>query len=427
MMIQDGVIKLLFIYGAFILAFGCKAQHSDIADPEFRVNTAHLDHLYQEIALEGSDTVGVVNIYAEYPDYHYVDDDDEGFACIDDAARAAVFYLRHWDNERNPESLRKAEMLLKFLVAMQSDNGYFYNFVWPDNTIHREGPTTINDPQWWSWRVLWAIAEAEYVADDLDTELVNMLISSRSKLIDAMLAEALPFDSVKTVEGLDIPQWLPAGSATDQAALIVLGLHTEYMRDPTSESSQYLIKMADGILRMQVRDSESDAEGAFLSWQNVWHAYASSQSYALLLAYEITGEQVYRDAALYEINTFYPKLLGLGQVHSFRLMHEDGRHTLEQIRKYEQIAYGIRPMVWACLKAYEVTGDGNYLEMTKEFMNWFSGANIASFNMYDPETGRGYDGIIEGGKVNMNSGAESTIEALLSVQEYLRVKERLNK
>ena len=35
--------------------------------------------------------------------------------------------------------------------------------------------------------------------------------------------------------------------------------------------------------------------------------------------------------------------------------------------------------------------------------------------MYDPTTGRGYDGIVFGEKVNYNAGAESTVEALLSL------------
>ena len=48
---------------------------------------------------------------------------------------------------------------------------------------------------------------------------------------------------------------------------------------------------------------------------------------------------------------------------------------------------------------------------------WFTGNNDANFVMYDSNTGRGYDGL-NGvtGKVNRNSGAESTIEALLAIQ-----------
>ncbi len=35
--------------------------------------------------------------------------------------------------------------------------------------------------------------------------------------------------------------------------------------------------------------------------------------------------------------------------------------------------------------------------------------------MYDPATGRTYDGIIAPGQVNPNSGAESTIEGLFAL------------
>ncbi len=43
--------------------------------------------------------------------------------------------------------------------------------------------------------------------------------------------------------------------------------------------------------------------------------------------------------------------------------------------------------------------------------------------MYSLSTGRCYDGIISSGNVNRNAGAESTIEALLTLQKvenYLR-------
>ena len=36
--------------------------------------------------------------------------------------------------------------------------------------------------------------------------------------------------------------------------------------------------------------------------------------------------------------------------------------------------------------------------------------------MYDPQTGRGYDGINDTASINRNAGAESTIEALLTLQ-----------
>jgi hypothetical protein len=47
---------------------------------------------------------------------------------------------------------------------------------------------------------------------------------------------------------------------------------------------------------------------------------------------------------------------------------------------------------------------------------WFFGANDAGQNMYSKETGRCFDGLSSPTGVNVNSGAESTIEALLSLE-----------
>ena len=46
---------------------------------------------------------------------------------------------------------------------------------------------------------------------------------------------------------------------------------------------------------------------------------------------------------------------------------------------------------------------------------WYFGANPAGQPMYDPATGRTFDGISGSGQINHNSGAESTIHGLLSM------------
>src|SRR5450756_9144 len=47
--------------------------------------------------------------------------------------------------------------------------------------------------------------------------------------------------------------------------------------------------------------------------------------------------------------------------------------------------------------------------------SWYFGANRAGTPMYDPATGRTFDGLNADGVVNQNSGAESTIHGLLSM------------
>ncbi|MBI2427883.1 MAG: hypothetical protein HYV29_03655 [Ignavibacteriales bacterium] len=86
-------------------------------------------------------------------------------------------------------------------------------------------------------------------------------------------------------------------------------------------------------------------------------------------------------------------------------------------REFEQIAYDLRPMVVGLIRLYEATGEKKYLSMAKIAGSWFFGNNAAASPMYDPVTGRGYDGIRSAAEVNKNSGAESTIEALMALLE----------
>jgi hypothetical protein len=85
--------------------------------------------------------------------------------------------------------------------------------------------------------------------------------------------------------------------------------------------------------------------------------------------------------------------------------------------EYEQIAYGVRPMAVGLLRLFEATGDRDYLLMAGLAASWLAGNNPAGQAMYDPATGRCYDGIRDSLTLNLNSGAESTIEALYTLLE----------
>ena len=84
-------------------------------------------------------------------------------------------------------------------------------------------------------------------------------------------------------------------------------------------------------------------------------------------------------------------------------------------KAFAQIAYGIRPLIYANVEAYKQTGDTKYKTNALKWLSWFKGKNIASAKMYNSENGRCFDGILSKTQINKNSGAESTIEALLSI------------
>jgi hypothetical protein len=124
----------------------------------------------------------------------------------------------------------------------------------------------------------------------------------------------------------------------------------------------------------------------------------------------------YYDVALAEVDHFYPWLLQNGYQSSFSVSKSGETYQLISGKEYEQIAYGITPMVFAAVEAYKITGQAKYADLAGELAAWFLGANDEGVNMYNPGTGRCYDAISAAGSINQNSGAESTIEALFTMQ-----------
>jgi len=87
-------------------------------------------------------------------------------------------------------------------------------------------------------------------------------------------------------------------------------------------------------------------------------------------------------------------------------------------------------MVYATLEAYNITKDSAYATKAGEIASWFFGNNVAEEQMYFPSSGISYDGINSQNDINKNSGAESTIEALLTliaVEQNSISKKILNK
>jgi hypothetical protein len=79
-----------------------------------------------------------------------------------------------------------------------------------------------------------------------------------------------------------------------------------------------------------------------------------------------------------------------------------------------QISYGAYSVFSNLLLLTERTGGAGYAELAAFAASWWFGNNGSGSSMYDPTTGVCFDGLSSTG-VNMNSGAESTICALLGM------------
>jgi hypothetical protein len=80
-----------------------------------------------------------------------------------------------------------------------------------------------------------------------------------------------------------------------------------------------------------------------------------------------------------------------------------------------QIAYGVDARLQGLLAVANAANLPGLRQVATFVAAWYFGANRAGEPMYDPATGRTYDGISADGVINRNSGAESTIHGLLSM------------
>jgi len=385
------------------------------------INLSHLNNLYEEINVEGK-TLGIIHIYSEFPDYKWVGDEDEGIACVDDASRAAVVYLNYSDLFNDNECKRKAKNLIEFILFMQADNGFFYNFIFEKGQINKTHQNSIAEPNWWSWRALWSLTIA-YDKFREDKDFSSQISSAIRKTVSAIKIFYSVDKTIITLNGIEKPTWLPYKYASDQAALIVIALSNYFNSFNDSTVIDIIKNYCDGIMMMQAGNKCEFPYYAFLSWENSWHGWGNLQSYALLNAYTILNDNKFLKAALNEIDNFYEYLLKKKFLSEFTISKKENKIKIDDIKKYPQIAYIIRPMVYASIKAAEITKEKKYYNLSYRLLKWFFGYNDAKKKMYLLESGICYDGIISKNKINQNSGAESTIEALLSLLEVYKHNE----
>lgn len=414
------ISQLLCVCAINAIMIACAKPAEDPPPPvsaSSLVNTSHLDYLYTPFTFSNGTKAAGIYIYADAPDYHLVEASGEGFACVDDVARAVQVYFRSSKFLSDTAVQTKAYNLITFILEMQSPNGYFYNFVFSNGLINTGGATSINNPEWWSWRALQTLTETAPVIKNMNPSLYSKMDAAINKLVDKIKADLVDLpQTTKVVNGITVPQWLPAGSATDQSALLILGLISWYEASGDAAIKTYIKKLADGIVMMQAGNATQYPYGCFLSWENTWHAYGNAQAFALLKAGIFLNDATYTGAAMNEVDNFYPWILQNGYKSSMLFSKSGNVFQLLSENDYAQIAYGIEPMVFAAIEAYKETGQDKYADIAGHLAAWFFGANVTGIDMYDPATGRCFDGISSPADVNHNSGAESTIEALLTIQ-----------
>ncbi|NLF79402.1 MAG: hypothetical protein GX573_27225 [Chloroflexi bacterium] len=381
------------------------------------VNLDHLLFLTEPVTF-GDRDVALVHIYSEYPEYEWVDASGEGIAAVDDVARAALVYLTYYEQTGDSRALDQARLCLDFVRYMQIEDGWFYNFVTDSaGNINTQGTTSYRTlTGWWAMRGLWALAEGYRVYAGLDPAYAADLQAAYLLTERALKAEVLhSYGTYSYLHGFAIPAWIPGGAA-DVSSVMLLALVSYYRADPNPDTQALIEHVASGISEYVLGDSATYPFGMHPVTTNApgyWHAWGSQMVHALAEAGATLERQDWIDSAAYEANTFMLRQLAFERIREMGILP----------RRLGQIAYGTNMLVQGYMALYRATGEEQYARFAGLAASWFFGNNMAGVPIYDPDTGRAFDGI-EGPatwRVNRNSGAESTIEALMALQAVSQV------
>ena len=373
------------------------------------INLEHLLFLTEPITMDGRDAA-IVHIYSEYPEYEWVDAAGEGIAAVDDVARAAIVYLWYYERTGDERALEQARLCLEFTRALQTEDGWFHNFVYDrEGTINTEGITSYKSLGWWAMRGLWALAEGFRVFLPVDPDYAAELQAAYKLTEDAFRDSFLNYGTFSQVHGFSLPAWLPSGAA-DVSGLALIALSSYYRADPNPDTAAAIEHVADGVAASVLGDSATYPFGMIpvtSSAPGFWHAWGSHMIHGLADAGAALGRQDWIDAARNSADSFLMRQLAFERFREMGILP----------RRLGQIAYGTNMLVQDLMALYRATGEAQYATLAGLAASWFFGNNMASFVMYDAETGRGFDGINgpTEWRVNRNAGAESTIEALLAL------------
>lgn len=412
MSVRCRICELLFSI-VFVFLLDCRPteETKQVFSRSDFINFSHLDGLCEDVVVEG-DSVTIVHIYSNYPDYEWVEAEGEGISCVDDVARAAVVYLRYYEITGDTSVCDRLHGLLDFVLLMQTDDGEFYNFIDKDLRINRVGVTSRKSFNFWAARAYWALGYGFKVLRLCKPDYAAVL-RERFLLCKLPIHNLLKnYRKFRRVGQIDYPLWLVNGSGSDATSELLLGLGSYLEGEQDAELKSYALKLAEGLLAMQ-SDLDGPFSGVFLSWINLWHAWGNSQTEALAVLSRVLENKKLISAAEKEASLFYPHLIQQGFFHSFSI--KDGIDK----EQFPQIAYDLRTIGVGLVRLYEVTGKKEYGEMAGLVAAWFFGRNIQGRTMYDVKTGRCYDGIEDSTNVNLNSGAESTVEALFCLLEVI--------
>jgi hypothetical protein len=303
----------------------------------------------------------------------------EGY-CIDDNARALLLAVWACKYNKDQTATHLLPVYLSFVHYMQTEDGYFKNFMSYTKVSHEERGSEDS-----FGRTMMALG---YLISEGPTPLWI-------RTGEEIFAKAYPHvENLTSLRGM---------------ANTIVGI-CQFIKShyPDDLKRNMVISLADKMVSMY-RDNN----------RGEWHWFEPVLTYdnamlplALLNAYEVSHDETYLTIAFesmrfLESTVFHDGILR--PIGNQGWLKRDGPAAAQ----FDQQGIDVMAMVLFYKQAFHITREPQYLTRLYKSYQWFLGANDLGLPLYDPSTGGCADGLhCEG--INQNQGAESTLAYWIS-------------
>jgi glycosyltransferase involved in cell wall biosynthesis len=309
---------------------------------------------------------------------------------LDDNSRAMIAMLMHFLLTGDSKSIWYINKYLSFIKFCQQPSGDFLNYVDIENKFTVQNKSENLEDS--NGRAIWAL---------------GYLISEKKLLPGKISAEAIEIfqKAIPCVETI---------YSTRAMAFAIKGLSYYHRVIKTPENIELIKTMANRLVQMYKHESDEKWQ-----WFESYLTYANSiLPEAMLYAWLLTGETIYKEVALSSFNFLMSKIFNENgiEVISNKNWLQRGQVPAHFGEQPIDVAYSIMTLS----KFYDVFDDEDYIINMETAFNWFLGNNRLHQIVYNPCTGGCYDGLEET-HVNLNQGAESTLSYLmarLTIEKY---------
>jgi glycosyltransferase involved in cell wall biosynthesis len=311
----------------------------------------------------------------------------EGY-CVDDNARALVLTSMldnlHAADARSESYQHLSQTYAAFLQhAFNPENGCFRNFMsFERKWLEASGSDDSHA------RSLWALGACVGRSHDLNLQ------NWAARLFDSALPATLKFISPRS--------W----------AFTLIGLH-EYQRrlSGVRAISDARIELSRRLLQLYREQSSPD-----WPWFEPILAYSNAKlPHALIVSGRGLNDEEMLQAGIHSLEWLMQQQVD--ERGYFAPIGSDGFYPKGGVRAaFDQQPIEANATISACLEAFLVTQEENWLYQAWKAFDWFLGTNKLGVPVYDASTGGCRDGLhID--RLNYNQGAESTLAFLMSLAE----------